>query len=74
MFQLVENSPAMWETSVQSLGWQDPLKKGKATPLQYSDLENSVHGVSKSQTQLSDFHFYHFISLGSERRMLKSST
>ena len=22
----------MWETWVQSLGWQDPLKKGKATP------------------------------------------
>ena len=71
--QLVENSPVMWETWVQSLGWKDPLEKGKATPLQYSGLENSVHGVSKSQTQLSDFH-YHFTSLGSERRMLKSST
>ena len=34
--------------------------KGKGYPLQYSGLENSkdciVHGVSKSQTQLSDFH------------------
>ena len=59
---------------VRSLGWEDPLEKGKATPLQYSGLENSVHGVSKSQTQLSDFHFHHFTSLGSERRMLKSST
>ena len=29
--QLVENPPAMWETSVQSLGWEDPLEKGKAT-------------------------------------------
>ena len=35
--------------------------KGKAYPLQYSGLENSrdciVHGVAKSWTQLSDFHF-----------------
>ena len=29
--QLVKNSPAMWETWVQSLGWDDPLEKGKAT-------------------------------------------
>jgi len=31
MAQLVKNLPAMWETWVQSLGWEDPLKKGKAT-------------------------------------------
>ena len=29
--RLVENPPAMWETWVQSLGWGDPLEKGKAT-------------------------------------------
>jgi len=29
--QLVKNSPAMRETWVQSLGWEDPLEKGKAT-------------------------------------------
>ena len=29
--QLVKNPPAMRETWVQSLGWEDPLKKGKAT-------------------------------------------
>ena len=29
--QLVKNLPAMWETWVQSLGWEDPLKKRKAT-------------------------------------------
>ena len=27
----VKYLPAMWETWVQSLGWEDPLKKGKAT-------------------------------------------
>ena len=29
--QLVKNPPVMWETWVQSLGWEDPLEKGKAT-------------------------------------------
>ena len=36
--------------------------EGKGYPLQYPGLENSmncmVHGVTKSQTRLSDFHFY----------------
>ena len=35
--------------------------EGKGYPLQYSGLENSmdciVHGVTKSRTRLSDFHF-----------------
>ena len=31
MAQRVKNPPAMRETWVQSLGWEDPLKKGKAT-------------------------------------------
>ena len=29
--QLVKNLPAMRETWVQSLGWEDPLEKGKST-------------------------------------------
>ena len=29
--QLVKNPPAMWETWVRSLGWEDPLEKGTAT-------------------------------------------
>ena len=29
--QLVKNLPAMWETWVLSLSWEDPLEKGKAT-------------------------------------------
>ena len=59
--QLVKNPPAMWETWVRFLGWEDPLKKGKAT--HSSILANGeshgqhIHGVAKSQTQLSDFHF-----------------
>ena len=31
MAQLVKNLPAMWESWVRSLGWEDPLEKGKAT-------------------------------------------
>ena len=43
-----------------TLGWEDSLEKGKAYPLQYSGLENSmdciVHGVTKSRTWLRAFH------------------
>ena len=28
--QMVKNLPAVWETWVQSLGWEDPFEKGKA--------------------------------------------
>ena len=62
---MVKNLPAMWDTWVQSLGWDDPLEKGTAT---HSNIlawrKNSkdrgvwqalVQGVAKSWTQLSDF-------------------
>ena len=29
--QTIKNLPAMWETWVQSLGWEDPLEEGVAT-------------------------------------------
>ena len=48
--QLVKNLLAMWETWVQSLGWEDSPGEGKGYPLQYCGLENSmdciVHGVT----------------------------
>ena len=31
MAQTVKNLPAMWETQVRSLGWEDPLEEGMAT-------------------------------------------
>ena len=38
--------------------------EGKGYPLQYSGMENSmdciVHGVTKSRTRLSNFHFHYF--------------
>ena len=61
--QQVKNLPAMHETWARSLGWEDPLEKGKGYPLQYPGLENSMaciaHGVAKRQTQLSKFHFHY---------------
>ena len=60
MAQLVKNLPAMGDLgSIPGLG-RFP-GGGKGYPLQYSGLENSmncvVHGVAKSWTRLSDFHF-----------------
>ena len=45
MAQLVKNPPAVGETRGRSLGWEDPLEKGKGYPLQYSGLENSMDMV-----------------------------
>ena len=63
MAQLVKNLPAMWDT-IPGLG-RSP-GEGKGYPLHYSGLENSmdrvVHGVAKSRTRLSDFHFATWIS------------
>ena len=51
----------IWETWVLSLVGKIPLEKGKANPLQYSGLKNSmdyiVHGDTKNQIQLSNFDF-----------------
>ena len=50
--QLVKNLSAMQEAWVRSLGWEDPLEKGKATLSSILGLETSmdciVHGVTKS--------------------------
>ena len=40
--QMVKNPPAMWETWLPSLGWEDPLEEGMAT---YSSiLAREFHG------------------------------
>ena len=50
--QSVKNPPAMWETSVRSLGWEDPLEGGHGKTLQYSCLENPVaRGTWRSAVQ-----------------------
>ena len=53
--QLVKNLPAMQETQVQSLGWEDPLEMEMATtpifllgnPMDRGDWRATVHGVTK---------------------------
>ena len=56
----------MQETWVQSLGQEDPLEKEMAThsgvlawenPMDRGALQATVHGIAKSQTQLSNFTF-----------------
>ena len=46
--QLVKNPPAMWETWVRSLGWEDPLEKGKANPSSILAWENSMDCIAHS--------------------------
>ena len=68
MAQLVKNLPAMWETWVQFLGWEDPLEKDTTTHssilawripwTEEPGRLHTVHGVAKSWTRLSYFHFY----------------
>ena len=53
MSQLVKNMCAMWETWVGSLGWEDPLEKGKAAHssiLAWRIPQTTVHGIAKSWT------------------------
>ena len=59
--QMVKNPPAVQETWVQSLGWEDPLEKGMATHSSILawripvDRGATVHRVAKSWTRLSQF-------------------
>ena len=57
--QLVKNPPVMWETWVWSLGWEDPLEKGKGTtpvfrPREFHGLYSTrCHKESDTAEQLS---------------------
>ena len=55
--QMVKNLPAMQETQVQYLDWEDPLEEGIAThssilawriPMEKGAWQATVHGVAKS--------------------------
>ena len=57
MAQMVKNPPAMWETWVRSLGWEDPLEEDMATlsnilawriPMDRGAWQAILHGVAKS--------------------------
>ena len=55
--QLVKKPLTVRDTWVRSLGWEHPLEKGKATHSIFWLREYTVHGIAKSQTWLSVFHF-----------------
>ena len=59
MAQTEKNPPAMQETWVRSLGWEDPLEEGVATqssilawrsPMDRGAWRATAHGVTKSWT------------------------
>ena len=61
--QMVKNLPTMWKTWVRSLGWEDPLEEDMAIhssiltwriPMDRGAWWATVHGVTESQTELSD--------------------
>ena len=58
---MVKNQPSVWDTWVQSLGWEDPLEEGMAThssvlawriPMDRGARWATIHGVTKSRTWL----------------------
>ena len=62
VLQMIKNLPAVQETWVQSLGWEDPQRRARQ-PTPVFLLENSmdrgawqtiVHEVAKSQVKLRD--------------------
>ena len=61
--QTVKSPPLMWETWIWSLCWEDTQEEGMAThpsilawriPMERGAWQPTVHGVTKSLTQLSD--------------------
>ena len=61
--QLVKNQPAMQETWVKSLGWEDGTATHSSILAWKIPWTDTVHRVTKSRTRLSNFHFHHANSL-----------
>ena len=67
--QMVKNLPAMRQTWVWSLGWEDPLEKGKANHssilawrIPWTEEPGRLQSMGlQSWTQLSKFHFHFHI-------------
>ena len=72
--QLVKNLPSVWETWLWSLGWEDPLEKGKATHssiLAWRIPWTTVQGVAKSWTRLGDFHVHFHLYFNKDKKKKK---
>ena len=62
--QIVKNPPAMWETWVWSLGWEDPLEEGMATQssilawrtaMDRAAWRGTVHGIMTDQPSTAQY-------------------
>ena len=62
--QTVKNPPAMWDTQVQPLSWEDPLAESVAThssmlawriPMDRGDWWATVRGITKSRIRLGNY-------------------
>ena len=67
MAQTAENLPALWETCVRSLDWEDPVEKGMAIhssilawriPMDRGAWQATIHGVTEESdtTELLSTH------------------
>ena len=72
MAQTVKNLPAMQETKLPSLDWEDPLEKGREIHSSILVWEipraerpdwTTVLGFAKNRTRLSDQHYHYAIKL-----------
>ena len=62
MAQMVNRLSTMWETRVQSLGWEDPLEKEMAIhfstiawKIPWTEEPGRLQSMGSSRTRLSDF-------------------
>ena len=78
MAPTVKNPPEMQETWVQSLGWEDLWEDGMATyssilawriPMDRGAWWATVQGVTKNQTQLSNY-AQHNVILGTKQEII----
>ena len=72
MAHTIKNLPAIWETWIRSLGWEDPMEEGMAThssilawriPMDRGAWWATVHGVAKKRTRLTNPFLSAFILL-----------
>ena len=69
---VVKNLPAMQETRVRSLGWEDSPGEGNDNPIQYSCLRNplnrgvwqgTIHGVAKELDTTKRLNYHHIVKI-----------
>ena len=76
--QTVKNLPAIQETRVRSLGWEDPLEKASHSTIlawripRIEEPGGLVCGPAKSQTQLSNQHTHGNYVLGNSLKLMKN--